>query len=542
MLEPLRKYSRSWAIYGLFLFLIVVFVISFGPQSRGVSCETTMANDHYAAMVAGDTVSNTDFRYGLLLYRVPEAPVKMAREQRIKEAILDRLIERELLAQQAEKMGYVVTEDQVEDMIGDAKMIGLGELQRAPYMQKEGRFNYDSFKMFAMKLGMTPKAFVEEERKEMLASHMRDLLRSGVTVSPNEVKADFERKNRQVNLEYVTFAPRRYAAQSTPTEAEVATYLKTGEAKLRAVYAQRKLVYDKSPKQLKLQELVVKGADADKKGEALAARAKKGEPFDKLARDDAATTSTAWKGRGATKLPADAEEKLFAGKAGDVVGPLKGNDGASYIYKIEASREGDLSFEQVKQELAEEQLVQQKAEARAKSDAEAALAKAKAGPEKTLKDLFPPPADDKAEAAGAGDSTAPRAEETGLFSPRAGRDGVVVEGIGISTPLAKAAFELTPQAPLAGPFQIAGAYVVVRLKQRTDPDPAEWTKKKDELVRDAERHKQVRVVSDWTQARCQELKSAKKIQVNTEVLKYEDSAAPPPYEPCLPRFPGGMGG
>ena len=26
MLEPLRKYSRSWAIYGLFLFLIVVFV------------------------------------------------------------------------------------------------------------------------------------------------------------------------------------------------------------------------------------------------------------------------------------------------------------------------------------------------------------------------------------------------------------------------------------------------------------------------------------------------------------------------------------
>jgi peptidyl-prolyl cis-trans isomerase D len=512
MLEQMRKQSQSLLIWLLFVFLIVVFIISFGPQSRGLSCETTMGSDHYAAKVAGDLVSTTDFRYGLLLARVPDRPIQVAKQQRIKETILDLLIERELLAQQAQKLGYVVTEDQVEDLIGDAKMIGLGELQPAPFMQKEGRFNYDSFKMFAMKLGMTPKAFVEEERKEMLAAHMRDLLRSGVTVSPNEVKADFERRNRQVNLEYVTFAPRRYQAQSTPGEAEVATYVKTGEAKLHALYDQRKLLYEKAPKQLQLRQITP--------------------------RSPAGPT---WKGRGATHLPPDAEEKLFAAKTGDTVGPLKGTDGVAYTFKIEGAREGNLSFDQVKQELAEEQLQQQKSEARAKSEADAALAKAQATPDKTLKDLYPPPADDKAEAA-AGDSAAPRAEETGLFAPRAGRDGVVVEGIGISTPLAKAAFELTPEKPLAGPFQIAGSYVVVRLKQRTDPDPAEWSKKKDELVRDAERRKQMRVVTDWTQARCQELKSAKKIQVNADVLKYEDSAAPPPYEPCLPRFPGGMGG
>ena len=48
------------------------------------------------------------------------------------------------------------------------------------------------------------------------------------------------------------------------------------------------------------------------------------------------------------------------------------------------------------------------------------------------------------------------------------------------------------------------------------------------------------VLTDWTHARCVEAKEAKRIQVNPEVLRYEDSSAPPPYEPCLGRnFMGG---
>ena len=105
----------------------------------------------------------------------------------------------------------------------------------------------------------------------------------------------------------------------------------------------------------------------------------------------------------------------------------------------------------------------------------------------------------------------------------------------MSNELAKAAFSLTTAAPVAGPFQVAGSWIIVRLKERKDPDMVEFEKKKDELASDAALTKWIEVLTDWTQARCLEAKAANRIQINRDELRYEDSAEPPPYEPCQGR-------
>jgi peptidyl-prolyl cis-trans isomerase D len=556
----MRKSSRSLLIYVLFLTLIAVFIINFGPQSRGGSCETTIpGNDHYAAKVAGDTVSTNDFRYGFMLIGGARFPLQQAKQQRLKETVMDKLIERELLAQEAERLGYAVTEDEVEDLISEAKIIGLGYPRTVPQLQKDGKFNYESFKNFVQyELGVTPKRFIEEQKRELLASRVRDLLRGSVAVSPDEVKSDFVRRGRQVNLEYVRFPTRRYEADIAPTEAEIADYAAKNDAKLRAAYEEQKFLYEKAPRELRLRQILIKIPEAgtsdqeqaaQKKTEALAARIKKGEPFAKVAKEASQDTASrarggdlGWRARGATNLAGDAEEKLFAteAKVGDVIGPTKGTGGYT-LTKIEGTREGNLPYDSVKLELAESKLRQEKATAMAKGEAEAALVKAKAAAGKTLKDLYPAPSTDKGEAAGdSGAAQAPRAEETGLFAARGSREGVIVEGIGASKPLAKAAFALTPDAPLAGPFEVGGSYVIVRLKERKDPDMADFEKKKLDLIRDAELTKWMEVLTDWTHARCVEAKDARRIQVNNDVLRYEDSSEPPPYEPCMGRrFLGG---
>ncbi|HVR03100.1 MAG TPA: hypothetical protein VMT47_13265, partial [Polyangia bacterium] len=114
-------------------------------------------------------------------------------------------------------------------------------------------------------------------------------------------------------------------------------------------------------------------------------------------------------------------------------------------------------------------------------------------------------------------------------------EGAMVEGIGVSNDLAKAAFALTTAAPLAGPFEVAGSWIIVRLKERKDPDMAEFEKKKAELVRDAELTKWIEVLTDWTHARCVEARDGKRIQINRDEMRYEDSGEPPAYEPCLGR-------
>jgi len=553
MLEQMRKSSQSLLIYVLFGIVIAVFIINFGPQSRGGSCESTMADDHYAAKVSGELVTRNDFRYGFLVLGGAQYPAQMAKQQRLKETVMDKLIERELLAAEAQRLGYVISDEQVEDQIGEAKLIGLGYPRTVPRMMKDGKFNYDAFKNFVQfELGVTPQSFIEEQKTELLAARVRELLRASVTVSPAEVKEDFLRKNLQVNLEYVRFASHGVADDVQPTDAEIADYAAKNEAALKTAYDERKFIYEKVPKELRLRQIMLKVAPDAKpdvelatlaKLTAVAARVKKGESFAALAKeasDDpigkARGGDLGWRGHGATNLPGDPEKQLFAAKAGDVVGPLKGA-GGFYLTKVEDAREGTIPFEKVKLELAEEKVRAEKAGAESKARAQAAIVLAKADSTKTLKDLFPAPAEDDKDKDKdqPPKSAAPRAEETGLFSPKGTREGAMIEGIGVSNDLAKAAFSLTTAAPLAGPFQVAGSSIIVRLKERKDPDLAEFEKKKDELARDAELTKWIEVLTDWTQARCLEAKSANRIQINREELRYEDSGEPPPYEPCQGR-------
>ena len=553
MLEQMRKNSRSLLITVLFGIIILVFIINFGPQSRGSSCDQAMSDDQYAARVGGQVISNSDFRYGFLMSNGERYPPKLAKQAHLRESVMDKLIERELLAGMAGDLGFVVTDDEVDDQIGDSKMMGLagGGTISVPNMQKDGHFNYDSFKNFIrIALQQTPNEFVAQQKKEMLAARVGNLLRSSVSVSPDEVKAEFIRKGRQVNLEYLRFTSRGQEAAVAPTEAEIAAYAAKNEAKLKEMYEQKKFLYEKAPAQRRLRQILVKlPHDADEKAdkaakdkaEALKEKAKKGAKgltFAELAKqasDDPASKARGgdigWRARGGTNLQGEAEDKLFAAKEGEIVGPLKGNDGY-IITKVEGSREGQIPFEKAKLELADEKLRQEQGVTRAKAAAEASLAKAKENPTATLKTIFPPPSDTQ-EASGADAGAAPRVEETGMFSLRATPEGLVVEGIGVSNEVAKAAFALTTDKPLAGPFSIGDNFYVIRLKERKEPDLADFEKRKMELAREAERAKGERVLSDWTHAACVEAKEKKKISVNLDLLKYgEEANEQPSYEPC----------
>src|SRR5262249_31687445 len=147
--------------------------------------------------------------------------------------------------------------------------------------------------------------------------------RGSVTVSPEEVKSEFLRRGRQVNLEYVRFPTRRYEADIAPTEAEIAAYAAKNDAQLKKTYDEQKFLYEKAPKQLRLRHILVKTAgrgDAarSKKAEALLARITKGEPFAKVAKEAsqdpvarARGGDLGWRAHGATNITGEAQDKLF---------------------------------------------------------------------------------------------------------------------------------------------------------------------------------------------------------------------------------------
>jgi peptidyl-prolyl cis-trans isomerase D len=540
MLEQMRQQSRSLLIYLLFGIVIAVFIVNFGPQSPS-GCDRGQSRMTESAARVGDRVlSLKDYQYGLMMLD-RGFPPKVARQVRLKETIMDLLIQRELLASEAERLGFRVTDQEVEDMLmHDAKMLALGQPQRLPALE-DGELDAARFSKFRQfQLGMTERSFIDQQRRELLAARMREMLRSSVAVSPNEVQDDWVRTTDQANAEFVRFQVSHYDSEVELRPEDIAAYVKANQDKLKKIYEQRKpAVYDKQPRQRRLRQILVKlAADADadttaaasKKADEIAARVRKGESFAKVAKavsDDGSTKGRGgdlgWQRSGGTTLGPEAEAKVWQAKDGELVGPIK--TGAGFMLVMpEGTREGDISFEQASAELAEAELRQEKAVAMAKADAEAALARAKAAPGKALKEVFPAAEGDAAKA------TAPKAEETGLFARR----GALVPTIGPAPVVAKAIFSLTDEQPFAGPLDEAGAFTVLKLKERKKPDMAEFAKEKMRLTEDAGDRKGGALVLDWAQKRCREAKDANRIQVNLDLLRYEDGAGPTPYEACMP--------
>jgi len=545
MLEQMRQQSRSLLIYLLFSIVIVVFIVNFGPQSIG-GCGMRMPHrvTESAARVDNRVVSLKDWTYAYTVLNVASIPPQQAKQMRLKETIMDLLIDREFLAAEAERMGFRVGDEEVEDLIAEAKMISMGREQKLPYVENEGKFSYDNFRKFVQyHLGMSPKSFIEQQRRELMAVRMRDLLRSGVGVSADEVRENYLRQSDRVNLEYLRFPIHRYENEVELRPDEIAAYTKASDEKLKKLYDQRKTaLYDKQPKQRKLRFLLLavasdadpdKLAEVGKRADAMAVRVRKGEPLAKLAKassDDANSRARGgdlgWQRKGGTTLGTEVEDKVWAAKDGELVGPVKIAGGLALVVP-EATREGDISFEQARPELAESELRQERSQARAKAAAEAALAKAKADTGKSWKDLFPAPESDEK----VGKNDAPHAEETGLYARR----GSMVQGIGPAPALAKAAFELSSEAPLGGPFQELGSFIVVRLKEHLKPDLAEFEKEKQHMADEAAQQKAQAVVMDWARQRCQEAKEAKKLDVNLDLLRYEGGPeGAVAYEPCSP--------
>jgi peptidyl-prolyl cis-trans isomerase D len=552
MLAALRRNSRNAIIYVLFGVIIAVFVINFGPGSGRGSCGGP-AGSAYAAKVAGSTLTEQDFRFAYIAAGGTQYSSQIAQQQRLKEKVMDRLIERELLAQEGERLGFNVSHKEVEDMIYNGQMIIMGRqgpLDR--YAFKDGKFDYERFKVVSQnQLGVSVVRFIEIERRELLADRVRELLRMGVKVSADDVKDDFVQQHTTVNLEYARFSAKRHEDdQEEITAADVDAYIKSHADELKKAYDDRAFLYKKVDRQARLRHIVIelpKDAPADKeapiKKQLEDAKAKGAAGFAAEAKKLSAEIRSArkggligWRKKGFTGFGDKLDAVVFAAKKGDIVGPER-TDRGFHLVLVEDFREGDVPLEVAQREIAEELVLVEKAKAKARAEAEAVVAKVKGGAK--LEDLFPKEAkkdeeDHEAKSPLKRLNDPPKLLETGMFSRR----GESVPELGLSKELAKRAFELKP-GEVAGPFDVPGGAAVVRLKERKDPDMADFEKRKGDLQKEQERAKWFETLDSWAKQRCTEVKNEGRLRVSDEILAYEQVApgkTPPKssYEPCSP--------
>jgi parvulin-like peptidyl-prolyl isomerase len=370
MMENTRRTGASIAIYLIFGLLILIFVINFGPQGGGQGgCH---GSSNVVVSVNGEEATQTAYHIAYST-RYNEASSKQKTW-----LALEFLIRRELLAQEAESRGLLATDDMVDNEIKQGRFFFAGRRATIPGaiedLDGEKFYNHKAVKAWANELNVSLNSYREEQKRSMLASMMAQILEDSVVVSREEALNEFLFQGNTATYDVVSFKPETYRAALKITDADVDRFAATHAAEIEARYKADERTYKAVKPQLFLRQIFIAkpaaagsgsaAAPDDGKAKLEAARAaiasgkqKFADAAKQLNTDDAAKNAAGelgWRTADNPMLGDKALSDAVKGLKKGEMTPVITTDRGAYLIIAEDRREGDLSFDQVKREIAKE--------------------------------------------------------------------------------------------------------------------------------------------------------------------------------------------
>jgi peptidyl-prolyl cis-trans isomerase D len=213
MLGFMRRHSQSRTIKILFWVIIAVFVL------WGVGTFTGSDSLH-AAVVNGETIEprtlrrmeNQIERSYSQLYGANFTP-ELMKQLDLKGQALDRLIDAVLLKQEAKRLGFTVTDEEVRNAI-----------QAREDLLLDGRFQRDVYFRVLRMQGVSPTEFEDQVRDDILIRKVGDLVTGSLHNDEAGARELFEFENARVNLAFVRIKASDLAKEISPSESEVSKY------------------------------------------------------------------------------------------------------------------------------------------------------------------------------------------------------------------------------------------------------------------------------------------------------------------------------
>jgi peptidyl-prolyl cis-trans isomerase D len=139
--------------------------------------------------------------------------------QMVQQMIADRA-----MAYEAQRLGLEVSDTATSNAIRQ---------QLPPQLFKDGQIDTATYQALLAQQGMTVAGFESDTARQLLIQHLRDIVSQGVIVTPQDVEAEFRKRNEKVKLEYVQLQPAKYQSEAEPTEAEMKAYYDSHRAEFQ---------------------------------------------------------------------------------------------------------------------------------------------------------------------------------------------------------------------------------------------------------------------------------------------------------------------
>ncbi|MEQ9495345.1 MAG: SurA N-terminal domain-containing protein [Deltaproteobacteria bacterium] len=474
MLGALRR-NKNNPIITILLGAVAVLMIGFG-----VSIQGGPAGGHIAT-VDGEGILESDYntRYASMFRSRQQRDRKYdrtrAQQDQLRESTLYGMITGKILALEAASQGLAVDDQALRDDILENEMF-----------QVDGKFDKEQYERMLNYMQTSDRNFEQSERDRILAQIYLTALQ-GVPVSDEELRLEWEQNERKVNIELIRVKKDEFASEVgtvTPEDAKAFLAKEGSDVKVKAYYSKNKASKYDVPKKVCAQQILVR---ADKHTppdllEEARQKAKKAHDAVTGGQDFTAAAKQFSDGNNANKggemgcfavgqvLP-KVEEAAFGMKVGDISPILQTNFGFTIIKVNEIKEPVQKKLEEVEDEIATQLVKLDRAGEKAKAEAERVLKKAAEHETLTALALVLNEAKDK--------PITYNAEETGPFP--AGRD--FLPRLGSASEIASAAWSLTKEKPLPSKvYETDDAWIVIRLKDKVEPDVSQFEMQKKGLL------------------------------------------------------------
>jgi len=199
MLSMMRDKAGSWMIKILLGAIVVVFVF------WGVGSFHDRQGESVAS-VNGNSISLEEYRnvYNNLMEqfkrsfgnRLNDETLKMLN---IKQQALNQIIEKHLLMEEAKRLNFRVTN---EELIRSIRSLSV--------FQKNGVFDPNLYSSLLSRNRLTPETFEASQRESILMEKLRFFILSSVRISDTELKQWHKWENTSIDIDYLLFKPESY--------------------------------------------------------------------------------------------------------------------------------------------------------------------------------------------------------------------------------------------------------------------------------------------------------------------------------------------
>ncbi len=203
MLDFLRKRKRNWIII-LFLGVIIVsFALFYGGGKLGDQRSGEVAE------INGEIISQREFalHYQRAVERYREMlkgslTEEMIKGLNIKGSLIEELIQKKLVLQEARSLGLMASDDDVAN-----------QLTKVPEFQVAGRFNKEQYLRILQANRLFPAQFEEDQRDQLTLNRLYSVILDSIQVSEAEVRERYRLDQEKINLHYVKLSLSDFLAE-----------------------------------------------------------------------------------------------------------------------------------------------------------------------------------------------------------------------------------------------------------------------------------------------------------------------------------------